>query len=133
MCTEALAADFYSTTKRAAMSFIGFLSPLVATLARISSGIILVVLMTKSAAAETVALTFEQANGGPTFGIEYGSLAPQGFPAFVRDGFEIDVAHTGGIDGLHFHETDSIVNPKVPDRPIAQRGVLWFDAVPNEV
>ena len=72
--------------------------------------------------AADVTFTFEGGNNGSTFGVEYGSHDSEGQTALYRDGFIVDVLPHG-----HFHETDSTLNPKVPDRPTADRGVLWSD------
>lgn len=66
--------------------------------------------------------------GGPGFENEYGT--PASFPAFVSDGYIIDVKPGSGT--THFHVLDSIGNWKVPDRPATERGVLWHDAVADQ-
>jgi PEP-CTERM motif len=86
-------------------------------------------LCTAQARAETVKFEFEAAGNGSDLG--YGSL--NGGAALIRNGFVVDVAATNTItDILHWHETNSITNYKVPDRPADQKGVLWRDAFANK-
>lgn len=85
----------------------------------------------QTSGANSVTFTFEAADNGPD--LIYGSSDPGGYlPGLVRDGFTIDVAPSAGINTvLHWHETDSIRNPKIPDRPAGEQGVLWRDAYPG--
>ena len=82
--------------------------------------------------AAEVTFTFEGADGGPQFGVIYGSMNPEAAVALLRDGFIVDVVRTFPNPALHFHETDSTLNPRIPDRPFAERGVLWRDAFANQ-
>ncbi|MBI5740916.1 MAG: hypothetical protein HZA16_09355 [Nitrospirae bacterium] len=72
-----------------------------------------------------VTFTFETAGTGPD--LIWGSQETE---PLKQNGFIIDVIDSDDDDhyGAHFHETNSISNPKVPDRPSEQRGVLWHDA-----
>jgi hypothetical protein len=92
---------------------------------RISCGLFTILalpFMTGQATGNTISFTFEGSSAGGN--IEYGT--PLGLGPLVRNGFIIDVADTS-MSGQHFHELDSLNNSKVPDRPIAERGVLWSD------
>lgn len=88
-------------------------------------GLIGLSLIASQALAASITFEFEGAGDGPD--LEWGSAA--GFPLYVNQGFQIDVAASSAPHGgLHWHETNSIFNPKVPDRPAGQAGVLWRDS-----
>src|SRR5438876_6957236 len=78
--------------------------------------------------AAQVTFDFEGGNNGTVNGVEYGT--PHGNPPLKRNGFVIDVAVSSpSTNAVHFHEVDSRVTDKVPDRPPANRGVLWRDSI----
>lgn len=78
--------------------------------------------------AETITFDFEEAGDGRD--LVYGTH--DGVAALSRNGFVVDVARTSDYLGtLHWHETNSTTNYKVPDRPSDKKGVLWRDAYAN--
>lgn len=95
---------------------------------------------TSAQTAPTTRLTLEGA--GPGGDVAYGSQQRDPIRSgviaapLVRDGLAIDVRATTppGQDpfALHVHEVDSLSNFKVPDRPVAQRGVLWRDSAAGQ-
>ncbi|WP_338845189.1 PEP-CTERM sorting domain-containing protein [Massilia sp. W12] len=83
------------------------------------------------AQAATHTFTFEEADPNNHLGTVYGTEDGRGWGALIRDGFMVDIQGSGpaASGDLHFHEVNSQVIHKVPDRPTAQRGVLWRDGM----
>lgn len=75
----------------------------------------------------TSTFTFEAAGVGPD--LVWGSRGTVTFPVFSAQGFDIDVFPSGQPNAaMHWHETNSVLNDKVPDRPADKVGVLWRDS-----
>ena len=84
-------------------------------------------------AQSVVTFDFEDAPVGNGQGTVYGTHELPPYPAYIKNGFVFDVRSDGSPHpGVHFHVVDSLANPKVPDRPVAQRGVLWRDGLPGQ-
>jgi len=109
------------------------------TIKRIVLGALVMIVLaaTQTAVGETVTFTFEMS--GVDGDVQYGTMDsdPVVLDGLVRYGFLIDVEPADGLENLgrHWHEVDSIgpsvspplVHLKVPNRPEAQRGVMFYD------
>lgn len=84
-------------------------------------------LAASSAFSAATTLSFEGAGAGPDR--VWGTRGTVAFPLYSGAGFDIDVFPSGAPNpAMHWHETNSLANDKVPDRPAVSAGVLWRDA-----